>query len=56
MSFDRVEDPALIEGYLSDASNLRGHASVLVRPRSTEQVAEVLKHCQAEAIPVTVSA
>ena len=56
MSFDRVDDPALIEGYLSDASNLRGHASVLVRPRSTEQVAEVLEHCQSEAIPVTVSA
>ena len=41
MPFDCVDDPALIEGYLRDASNLKGHASALVRPRSTEDVAEV---------------
>ena len=56
MAFDCVDDPALIEGYLRDASNLKGHASTLVRPRSTEDVAEVLRHCQDQGIPVTVSA
>lgn len=56
MAFDCVDDPALIEGYLSDASNLKGHASALVRPRSTEEVAEVVRHCQEQAIPLTVSA
>ena len=56
MAFDCVEDPALIEGYLRDASNLKGHACALVRPRSTEEVAEVLRHCQDHAVPVTVSA
>lgn len=52
----QITDPDIIEGYLSDASNTRGHAEVLVRPRSTEAVAAVLAHCQAEGIPVTVTA
>lgn len=56
MTFDRVDDPALIEGYLTDASNLKGHATALVRPRSTAEVAAVLTHCQANGTPVTVSA
>ncbi len=51
-----VTDPAVIEGYLTDASNVRGRAEALVRPRSAAEVAEVLAHCQARAIPVTVTA
>ena len=52
----QITDPDIIEGYLTDASNTRGHAEVLVRPRSTAQVSAVLQHCQAEGIPVTVTA
>jgi D-lactate dehydrogenase (cytochrome) len=52
----QVRDPNIIEGYLTDASNTRGHAEVLVLPRSTEEVAEILRHCQAESLPVTVTA
>src|SRR6185436_16505672 len=33
-----VRDPAIIEGYLTDASNTRGTAEALVRPRSTDEV------------------
>ena len=51
-----ITDPDVIEGYLTDASNTRGHAEALLRPRSTEEVAAVLQHCQAERIPVTVTA
>lgn len=51
-----IRDPTVIEGYLTDASNTRGHADALVRPRSTEEVAEVVAHCQAHAIPLTVTA
>ncbi|MFT5680637.1 MAG: D-lactate dehydrogenase (cytochrome) [Myxococcota bacterium] len=54
--WERITDPAIIDGYLTDASNTRGHAEVLVRPRSVEAVAEVLAHCQATATPVTVTA
>jgi hypothetical protein len=51
-----ITDPRIIEGYLTDASNTRGRADGLVRPRSTEEVAEVVQHCQTEAIPLTVTA
>lgn len=51
-----VTDPAVLEGYLRDASNLRGHAERLYRPRTTAEVAELLRDCQAQALPVTVSA
>lgn len=53
---DLITDPSVIEGYLTDASNTRGRAEALVRPRSAEEVAEVLAYCQARAIPVTVTA
>ena len=51
-----VTDPGILEGYLRDASNLAGHAEMLFRPRSAEEVAEVLGWCQVRAVPVTVTA
>ena len=51
-----ITDPDVIEGYLTDASNTRGHAERLVIPRSTDEVAAVVRHCQAEGIPLTVTA
>jgi len=51
-----VQDQDIIEGYLTDASNTRGHAEALVLPRHTEEVAEVVRHCQSEGIPLTVTA
>jgi D-lactate dehydrogenase (cytochrome) len=53
---DVVRDPDVIEGYLRDASNTVGWAEGLVRPRDTSEVAEVLAHCSAAGIPVTVTA
>lgn len=49
-------DPDVIEGYLSDASNTRGHAECLALPKSTAEVSAVMAHCQAEAIPLTITA
>lgn len=51
-----ITDPAVIAGYLSDASNLRGWADALLRPGSTEEVSELLRHCQREGIPLTITA
>ncbi len=51
-----ITDPAVLEGYLSDASNTRGRAEALFRPRDAEEVAEVLARAQAEGMPVTVTA
>ena len=51
-----ISDPSVLEGYLTDASNLRGHADGLLRPRTTEEVAEIVRHCQRLAIPLTITA
>ncbi|MFK7930038.1 MAG: FAD-binding oxidoreductase [Myxococcota bacterium] len=51
-----ITDPSVIDGYLSDASNTRGHAEALVRPESTEEVAETMRHCQSRGIPLTITA
>ena len=51
-----VTDPAILCGYLSDASNSQGTADGLVRPACTAEVAAVIRHCQEHAIPVTVTA
>ena len=51
-----VTDPDVIAGYLTDASNTTGHASALARPRSAEEVAEVLAAATAAGEPVTVTA
>lgn len=51
-----VTDPDVIAGYLTDASNTTGHASALARPRSAEEVAEVLQRATAAGQPVTVTA
>lgn len=51
-----ITDPEVIAGYLTDASNVPGCADALVRPETAEEVAEILAHCQAHRIPVTVTA
>ncbi len=51
-----VTDPAILAGFLTDASNVQGRAEALVRPRDAAEVAAVLAHCQARGIPVLPSA
>ena len=51
-----VTDPDLLEGYLTDASNVHGHADGLFRPSSAEELADVVREAQARAIPLTVTA
>ena len=51
-----TDDPAILEGYLHDASNVRGRAEMLFRPRSAEEVAEIVTWCQARGVPLTVTA
>ncbi|MDP2314366.1 MAG: FAD-binding oxidoreductase [Pseudomonadota bacterium] len=53
---DPITDPSIVDAYLTDASNLHGHASGLYRPRTAEEVAEVLVECQRTGTPVTVTA
>lgn len=53
---DPISDPAILAGYLTDASNLPGHAEGLLRPSSTAEVAAIVRHCQAHGIPLTITA
>lgn len=54
--FNQITDPAVIEGYLTDASNITGHCDALLRPKTIEEVASIVRHCQQEAIPLTITA
>jgi len=49
-------DQDVIAGYLTDASNTTGHAECLAIPRTVDEVAAVVRHCQLEGIPLTVTA
>lgn len=51
-----VTDPGVLEGYLVDASNLRGHADALWRPRTVEEVQEIVADAQRRGTPLTISA
>lgn len=51
-----ITDPRILAGYLTDASNVHGHAEALVRPETTAEVAEVMAHCQQHEIPLTITA
>ncbi len=53
---DPITDPGILAAYLTDASNLHGHAEALYRPRSAEEVAALLARCQRDGTPVTVTA
>lgn len=56
MSTELIRDPEILAGYLTDASNVQGHAEGLVRPRTVEQVAQIVRRCQETATPLTVTA
>ena len=53
---DPITDQSVIAGYLTDASNIKGHCDALFRPRTKEEAAEIVKHCQQNGIPLTISA
>jgi D-lactate dehydrogenase (cytochrome) len=56
LAINCIHDPDQLEGYLTDASNIKGSASGLVRPSDANALSEVVRHCQHENIPLTVSA
>jgi len=51
-----ITDANIISGYLSDASNTHGHAEALLRPKTTQEVSEILQLAQKYSIPITVTA
>jgi D-lactate dehydrogenase (cytochrome) len=51
-----VTDPAILAGYLTDASNVPGHADGLFRPRTTEEVAAIVRLANETRTPLLVTA
>jgi len=52
----RIElDRDIVEGYVSDSSNLPGDAAALARPKSVEECAALFRACFSARIPFTVS-
>ena len=51
-----ITDANIISGYLSDASNTHGHAEALLRPKTTQEVSEIIQMAQRYSIPITVTA
>ena len=50
------KDPAIIQSYLEDSSNIGGgHAEKVIIPQTIDEVSSVLKEAHAKKIPVTVS-
>ena len=53
---DCTNDPAIIQGFNRDSSNLSGKADALCRPVNEYECSLVLRCCQLAKIPVTISA
>ena len=51
--FDLITDPDIVKSFCTDSSNYPGYAEALVRPKSTEEVSEILKEANSRKIPVT---
>jgi FAD/FMN-containing dehydrogenase len=54
--FEVETDPEVLQGYLTDASNMQGHADGLIRPRTARELAQVVGWCQTQKQPLTVTA
>lgn len=50
-----LTDPEILSGYLTDASNIQGHADGLFRPTSTEEVAAIVAEAQRTGTPLLVT-
>lgn len=51
-----VTDPEILAGYLTDASNVPGHADGLFRPTSAEEVARIVELARTTGTPLLVTA
>ena len=53
MSYQLITDPDIVKGFCTDSSNYPGHAEALVRPKTKEEVVEIVKEANSKKIPVT---
>lgn len=53
MTFQLITDPDIVRGFCTDSSNYPGHAEAIARPKTKEEVSEILKEANSKKIPVT---
>ncbi len=53
MSFDLITDPDIVKGFCTDSSNYPGYAEALIRPKSRDEVVEIVKEANSKKIPIT---
>jgi len=51
-----ITEPDVLAGYLTDASNIHGHAEGLFRPTTTAEVAGIVREANRTGTPITVTA
>src|SRR3989338_2704988 len=51
--FSLITDQDIIKGFCTDSSNYPGHAEALVRPKTKEEVVEIVKEANFKKIPIT---
>ena len=52
-TFELITDQDIVKSFCTDSSDYPGHAEALIRPKSTQEVAEVLKEANSKKISVT---
>lgn len=52
-SFEKITDQDIVKSFCTDSSNYPGHAEALVRPKSTQDVVDILKEANSKKIAVT---
>jgi D-lactate dehydrogenase (cytochrome) len=49
-------DDEIIDTYLTDASNFKGSARILMIPENIDEIHQALKYCRENQLPITISA
>ncbi|MBI3591811.1 MAG: FAD-binding oxidoreductase [Candidatus Melainabacteria bacterium] len=52
-NFQLITDQDIVRGFCTDSSNYPGYAEALVRPKSKDEVVEILKEANLKKIPIT---
>src|SRR3989338_3166531 len=52
-NIELITDKDILKGYFSDASNHPGYAEALIRPKSLQDVIEIVKEENSKKIPIT---
>ena len=52
-SFELITDQDIVKSFCTDSSNFPGYADALIRPKSLDEVVEIVKEANSKKIPIT---